>query len=711
MTSKSSFFKLIKQEWKQKIWCPILIFVSFFLILEIQLILILQDMEKWPGSYTYSKAHYFANQFLTPDMNLLFTIMTCFAGILSAMCIFSYIHSRQKLDLFHSLPVKRGFFFWEKIVSGITFYAIPTAIHLLICVGISIGKGASSAHGINNVIGFFLTELLLFVLFYAATVFCMLLTGNMILSVLATCVILPYSLILSVLKKIVYQRFYYSAMVEYVGGVWGFSPIHMVQNMYLKMQDYRDTNTGFSYQCIGSYLPYLIAGVVFFVVVSYVLYRKRATEAAGNAIAFGITEPFIKFLIVFPVSLFAGELATNISSSSATFSWYLFGVIFGFLVSCLVVEIIFRLDIKGALKHWKQIIFNGACVALTIIVLKNDVMGFNTYIPGENEIESISCNLAGLFEYYGSDFRYYSNTDYSLENVNLKSNHSVYQLAKKLAAEGLHYTEYDSYEGIEDTPEFKEIQNREQNYREVDICYRLQNGKSVYRRYYYDITDEESLGYVTDIFNDVDYKLGSTPILQNGWNMSIKEISCNSDWNYGSIKPTEEQQNRLLDAYQSELMQLTLEQVMTELPLGDMEFEERTSNYGWKYYGGYLVYPQFTKTIAVLAECGFDFAEKVDASQVEEIRIYNYSYDLMEEEDADYIHLSYTDMEEVQEILDHVVYGGISHSNYMPIDYTYDIEVSFYNKGEKESRYMIFQKDEIPYFVENDWKALVKEYE
>lgn len=710
MTSKNSFFKLIKQEWKQRIWCPILIFVSFFLILEIQLILGLQNMEKWPGSYSYSMAHFFANYFLTPDRNILFTIATCSSGIVSALCVFSYIHVRQKLDLFHSLPIKRGAFFWEKIVTGITFYAVPTIIHLLICVGICVGKGVSSAHGIHNVFGFFMTEMLLFILFYAATVFCMMLTGNMILSVLAACVILPYSMILTSLKKVLYTRFYYSAIYSYITDVWGFSPMDMVGKMYTGMRKYRESNTGFSYQCMSSFLPALLAGVIIFTVLSYILYKKRATEAAGNAIAFKITEPFIKFIIVIPVSLFAGELATAVSASSSSFGWYLFGVIFGFFLSSFVVEIIFRLNIKGAFKHWKQIIFNGACVALTIIIVKNDVMGYNTYVPSENEISYISCELAGLFDYYDSEPGYAHNGEYSLENVKLSVEHDAYKLAQKLATGGLHYTDYDYYEGIEDTPEFKEIQNREKNYREVEFGYHLNNGKTVYRRYYFDVTDTEALDYVARIFDDGDYKLGSTPILQKGWNLNINEISYTSNWEYESIKPTEEQKNRLLDAYQSDLMQLTLEQVMTELPIGELEFSAKKA-YNWSYYSGYLIYPEFTRTIAVLKECGVDPEKEVDIKDISEISIYDYSFDYTDE-NGEYPHVTYTDTDKIQEIIKHVVYSGISYSAYMPIqEDSYDVEVTILRNGEREIKYMRYEKDGIPYFVENDLNELEKQYQ
>ena len=39
MISKNLFFKLIKQDFKKRIWCPILIFVICFLGLEVRMLM------------------------------------------------------------------------------------------------------------------------------------------------------------------------------------------------------------------------------------------------------------------------------------------------------------------------------------------------------------------------------------------------------------------------------------------------------------------------------------------------------------------------------------------------------------------------------------------------------------------------------------------------------------------------------------------------
>ena len=42
------------------------------------------------------------------------------------------------------------------------------------------------------------------------------------------------------------------------------------------------------------------------------LYRKRPSEAAGRAMAFKVSEPVIRFLLVVPITLFSGMIFRSI---------------------------------------------------------------------------------------------------------------------------------------------------------------------------------------------------------------------------------------------------------------------------------------------------------------------------------------------------------------------------------------------------------------
>lgn len=708
MTSRSLFFKLIKQEWKQKIWCPVILFISFFLALEIQLLIQLQDIEDWPKRYEYSIAHFFANRFLAPDINLFFTIASAASGIVCALGIFSYIHNRQKLDLFHCLPVKRSVLFLSKLTSGLLFYVVPAFIHLLVCLGIASVKHAASIHGYKNIVGFFVAEFLIYTVFFISTVFCMMLTGRIIISILAVCVILPYSSYLYWLKQALYGRFFYSAIPSYISPYWPFSPVTVVLNLIDKLDAYRYDNMGISYHCILGDIIFLLFLSVIYGCLSYLLYKKRPTEVAGNPIAFSFMEPVVKIIVVIPLALVSGEFFADLYTKKV-FNWYIFGLIFGFFMASLAMEAIFRMNIKGVFKHWQNSIFNGICLVLLIVIMKYDVLGYNTYVPAENEIESMSCSIEGLLDTYGSYtmHNFHNPRDYRFEYIAFTDYQNVYKLAKKLAKDGLQIHVFEYYDGIEETQEYKEIKNKEENYKYIAFKYQLKNGKTIYREYIYDLTDTEAVEYVSAIFNDGNYKLGSMMLLRDGWNMDIKSVQCESMWNWQrEIMITPEQKGLLIDAYQSDLMKLTFEEVLNSEPIGMMEFSYKIKTLNmWGYCGDNMIYPTFTKTIQLMKEWGYDFGEVPDVEHIEEIEISDFRDRYVDEEDNELV-LTYNDTDQISDLIENLNY--FQYRTYAPCEYLYDVKVTYFYHDEKQIKTFALDRNSVPIFLENDYKELIK---
>lgn len=719
MTSKNLFFKLIKQEIKQKIWCPVLIAIVLFLTMEVQLLMILQEMTRWPGSYDYSKAHYFANDFLSVDYNMGVTVLTCVTAVVCGLTVFSYVHSRQKLDTYHSLPVKRMTMFWSKYISGVLFYLFPMILHVLICFVIAGSQEAFSVHGINSAIGLVATELVIYLLVYSLTTVCVMLTGNIIISGLAVCILQCYSLLVWALKILLFGEFFYTYIEGYDKAMYAFSPIHMIYNLCDKASAYRADNSGFSYTCVMTYVLIMLAVSVLISFIGCLLYSKRATEAAGRTIAFSWTEPFIKSMVVIPFALYAGSFFKMLAPSG--FGWYIFGVAFGFLICCIIMEIIFRLDIKAAFKHWRQIVFNGACIALIVMIFKYDALGYNSYIPAEHELDHCAVSLEGLLELYDRDefYNYVSSNDYRMEHMELRGN-DVLKLTQKLAADGLHFKDYNSYEGIEDDPEYKATKLKEEGYRSIVVGYFLTNGNEMYRRYYFDMNDSEYKQLVAKIFDSVDYKLGSAPVFNSGWNKDMIEIICTGNAYGDTIQISKQQQNKLMDTYQAEYMALTFEDVLTQLPIGEMEFVfQGKSKRSRIYASDYKVYPNFVNTIALMKEYGFDFEKDFEIERIESINIAKYDIEgLLEDKEIeesfelmDPLELTYTEDDKIQQLLECLIYHELADvGDYHPTNYDYDVNVIIMREdGTREYRYMSFIDKEIPVFVEDDMKVILNE--
>lgn len=731
MTSKNLFFKLIWQDFKKRIWCPILIFLAYFLGMEIRLLNYLDRMERYPSNYDYTIQHYLANEFFTPDSNYTITYMTIIIGAVCALSGYAYLHSRKQLDTYHSMPVKREVLFFSRYISGVLMFFIPFAIHTLICLLVGMANGAFSGHGLINALGFLGIQMLGFLLMYSICIIAICLTGNLIISILGSCVLAGYSSIISVLREIMYAKFFHTYLSSYHEEMWAFSPIGMLVKLHECAEEYRKLNFGFSYRCMFSYVFVILFAIVLFTVIGVFLYKKRATEAAGKPIAFGITEPFIKAIVVIPASIYCGLLIQEIVNSNS-FGWLVFGIIFGFLVVALVMEIIFRLDIKCAFHHWKQLVFNGACVALIVVIFKYDVLGYNTYVPGEKELSGCAVSIGGLMnidleertERYG--YQYTSALDYRFEHMNIIDNPSAMALARKAANDNLQYAEYEYYEGIEDSPEYQEIQEREAGYRDIAFQYTKSNGKKVYREYIIDISDEETLNLLAEVFLDSDYKLAAFPILTNGWKKEYSSVICTSNDFTESVKLSAERQARLFEVYQSELLDLTLEEVMNEVPIGTLSFQLKgySKNAYGGYEEGYKIYPSFTATFELMKEYGFDFTKELAAEQTKEIVVSRYYDDeeLFEEaestevvavkEYSNEVVLEYTDEESKEALLSSIVnrelLRGVTY--YLDMEEDEDDIVVYYDMdGVEESRSYRFYEDRKPDFIESDFEKKLEE--
>ena len=150
-------------------------------------------------------------------------------------------------------------------------------------------------------------------------------------------------------------------------------------------------------------------------------------------------------MVAIPTAFFVGFFFCSISYNTDTDEWFLFGVIFGFLIVCILMEIIYRMDLRGVLMHKKQFLFNAICTALIFVVFQYDVIGFDTYVPSDDQLQSCAVSITDLMllrqNIQVNDFgsHYLSPSQYRMANMELQGNPSVMELARKAAKEQLTY--------------------------------------------------------------------------------------------------------------------------------------------------------------------------------------------------------------------------------------------------------------------------------
>ena len=110
MTSGNLFFKLLIQDFRKRIWCPICIFILDFLMLEVVFLLKAEDILRYQKTYQYPVSYYlsdifFANNCISPMM-----IMTIVSAIVCGISGYVYLHNRAQLDYYIAPIMLQAFF-------------------------------------------------------------------------------------------------------------------------------------------------------------------------------------------------------------------------------------------------------------------------------------------------------------------------------------------------------------------------------------------------------------------------------------------------------------------------------------------------------------------------------------------------------------------------------------------------------------------------
>lgn len=702
----------MKQDFEQRIWLPVVFFIIGFLVAELPLISTINNRRN-RTNYAELLSEYLQEYFFTPSQA--FVVLTVIVALVSALSGFAYLHSAKKLDVYHSLPIRREKLFLQQYVYGILYYVVPLLIHVLICMAICIGNGLMDAALLGSAIGFLFVQILFYLVSYSMVVVAVCLTGNMVISVLGSGILLFYSLLSEMIKNGMMSYFfktYYGADTEFP--IPAFTPVHLIYQLIADVS--RANAPRVAYMAYWDHYGKILFATVVYTLFALYLYKKRPSETAGNTLVFPVTEPVVKTMIVIPVSLLSGSFFAAVFGSGAGLKWYTVGAIFGFVIACPLMEIIFRKDVKAVFSHPLQIVFNGTCVVVLLAILYFDLLGYDSYVPKESKVESYAIDFSDIPTVRVTDGSI--SYDYRLENMEITDNASARKLLEH-AAEFTRPVRQGEY-----TAELAEGTIRTA---QVDVKYNLKNGKEIYRDYQINLQDEQVLQWLKDTYNDMQHKLAVYPILTDGSGEGYIGVMVESTFADRQVLLPEEKMKKLIETYRKELTNLKAEDVIEEYPVAELSFMLTTSeqtgeeivvhetavyypgDYKYDYYQeyGYLIYPSFIQTIALLEEYQVGVASTIPAESVLEIAVTDYSREV---NDSDGMYdkiaeLSYTpetaSVEEIEALLSGIIGSrfdrgfntGNSREPYI------DVMVRYMDSDIEHSVYCNFKENQVPEFV------------
>ena len=706
MTSKSLFFKLMKEDFKTRVWTlAISILIFFFSLIVATAMMISFNLY---NSSTYNYSDDLAMNFMSyiginnPFFGIIFIVLS----LVMAMSGFSYLYSKKKVDLYHSLPVKREVLYFIKLINGILIVVIPFIICEIVASLLAIANTGKISVLIAAI--WAIAEwTLLFILSYFLTLFSIMLTGNMLIGILACGFFSFYFPLISLVLK-GYQSSFFDTY--YTSGF-------IIENVLPNMSSFMLMFNIFELKWLTRIIIVILASIAF-LFINLFLYKKRASEAAGKSVSFNVIKLPIKAMMVIFISILMYLLGYEVMNDSI--GWGLFGLIVSGAITHCVMEIIYNQDFKKIFAKKIELLVLIIISIFIAAAFQFDIFGYDSYIPSASQIKSTAV-ISDLLEsnseqYYNkveiSDGYYdesFVDVDYAsdskieadqIKKMDIQNKDAVLELARK----GIEAAKYD----LEPQGDFDRVL----------ISYKLKNGRTVGRVYYVDL--DQSTSGLSSVYADESYKKSSYPILsENPENIVSVDFNGIMDNDTHIVFHDDELKKKFVETYKKELMNLDYETKLKSYPFASIRFNNDFMEGALRKYAGfnytsdsttavnskwenvyanslesvgfYPIYPEFKETLALLKEMDVEVIYKFPAEYVESIDVSYNDWENIDLDDNDEVSGSYTgattvktftDKKDIEDILDKLVICDSPYKENLNEDRNY---AAIINAGNLES--------------------------
>lgn len=670
MTSKSLFFKLMKEDMKRRLWAVAFSLLTFFFAMPMAAAMgiasIGKEYENWLVNGTgyaeigadalkHTKILRLVGEVLGFE-NAFLCVLVAAAAMILGLTGFLYLHSKKQVDFYNCLPVKREQLFAVKFLDGFLILFAAYLINMIAAFAIFCGNGIQGGSIVKMMLSAFATHMVGFLLIYAVMVIAVLLTGNLFISILGAGVLYGYAPAISLLLSVLKEFFFVTTgrnsdmgwIAEY-GSPIGYYAKLMEAGLRIFHSDqfFDDIDYGYSriQMSIGStgtgrglYKLCVIGllAAVLLTVLALILYKLRPSESAGKAMAFKKTQAPIKVLLLVPVTTAATILLWSIYYS---LSWAAIGFILGLVLMSCMIEIIYHFDFSKLFSNPAQTAAGGVLALLLIGIFWTDAIGYDSYLPNEKNFNyaSINAHLDDLD--YGLPYRngtsygwkYLDYGNYADENMKLTD----YAKVLTFAEHGVEEAKLQREAKIKGNS--TSIYDDSERMIYAQVGFHMKNGKTVYRSY---TIPRSVLGSSLDeLYASREYKEGTYPVMSYTPE-NITGIYWMTDGDISELRTDDSMKAEILSAYQDELAGLTLNERAVNAPVAALRFlttaeqeyltviskQRGNTSSGFRLddmnnVNFFPVYPSFTKTIALLKQAGLDVEQRISVDEVAAVKI------------------------------------------------------------------------------------------
>ena len=396
-------------------------------------------------------------------------------AVLCAMAVFSYLFSSRSACMMHALPLRRENLFCTQYLAGLSMLILPAlaagilsgAIELVLLPSEHWGR-ALSLLGLT-----FLGHCAVVLFFFSFAAFCAMFTGH----------ILALPVFYGVLNFLAAAV---SALVESLLGLFFVGFDHLPDgnlSLYLSpfftLQDaasFRDfyengVRQGAGFRSLPTLWAYAGVGLVL-AAAALLVYRRRHTESAGDVVAVPLVRPLFKLGVSVCAGLFLGSFTTEIlglyDERAALCILVVIWTVIGWYAAEMLLQKsfrVFRSGLRGAAVM-------GAIAAVLCASCYFDWYGVEKHVPDPGSVAGLSVNMEMGCPYdSGSHLNLPDVTDPALVEDFVSLHRDLVQDISALKPASRSSWRGRPYDG------------GPFGYLGLGLCYRLENGRTLTRRY------------------------------------------------------------------------------------------------------------------------------------------------------------------------------------------------------------------------------------
>ncbi|MEK4258211.1 hypothetical protein [Paenibacillus sp. FSL L8-0499] len=384
MTRSHYYFNssIFRQNFRQHGWIGIIYALGLLFALPLQLF-----MSSNPDAKPQEVDHLFR---IAGSVQALFIITI---PVAAGLFLFRYLQAKSPADLWHSLPLRREHIFTAHLTSGLTLLLLPVWLTAGVVAVVKPWSGNFYIFQGADIWQWCITVSILTLFLFCFSVFVGICTGQSILQgiIIYILLILPAVLISLIHSHLAMYLYGYananSNLRDSISQIW--SPfVHIVY--YFTGKPFTNTELW-----IYGVLALLFIGL------SYLLYRKRNTEKAGQAIAFGYFNPLFKAGVMLCAMLIAGNYFAQMKQQQM--GWVIGGYAIGAIIGYVAAEMIVR-------KTWQimtrkmvaEFAVYAVMIGLLLYIPVSSVTGYEARVPSGDKVSSV---------YMGTNYQMYTRID------------------------------------------------------------------------------------------------------------------------------------------------------------------------------------------------------------------------------------------------------------------------------------------------------------